>query len=367
MSKKMYEDFEQKNQSIYQKWNAYKDKIYYGVQSVRVYMRQSASILWQLIVQSMPIFFIIFFFSYNVKFTFILTIFFILVNFFRIQKANRPVRIRSEFFFGDLSGVQYYLMVTFYVLGAMSKAKGRVTQNDIKYAEDLMMQCQVDASIRQILMKVFNQGRDGTYNINGVIAEFCQIFRNRGQSLAYFFEYQLNAAMQDEKLQIEELSILQTIAAHMGMANSTFEQKIRSAKASYRTKSFYSFYQQANSGQSGYTSHGWNSSSGYRSSDYSGHRASSGGYGSYGQGQGYRDHHRQSSQSQLQDAYDILGVKETDDFDKVKRAYRKLIKQYHPDKYVSQDVPEAVKEQANQKSQEIISAYNLICKVRGDK
>ncbi|MCV2509094.1 MAG: co-chaperone DjlA, partial [Neisseriaceae bacterium] len=365
--KQKFDDgFQQKKQSLNQKWAAWKDKLYDGFQNFRIHRKQSASILWQLIVQSIPTFFIIWFFTYNARFALILTAIFVLVNFFRIQKANRPMRVKSQFFPGDLSSVQYYLAVTFYVLGVMSKSKGRVTQNDIKYAESLMDQFQVTSSTRQILMKVFNQGRDGTYNINEVIAEFCQIFRNRGQSLNYFFEYQLNAAMQDGRLQAEELSILQTIAAYMGMSAATFQQKVRSAEASYRAKSFYSFYQQASSGQRDYSYQGQNRSSGYGSSggygSYGG--SSSGGYGSYGGGRGYGGYQSQSSQSQLRDAYDILGVKEKDDFDTVKKAYRKLIKQYHPDKYVSQDVPEAVKEQANQKSQQIISAYNLICKTK---
>ena len=60
------------------------------------------------------------------------------------------------------------------------------------------------------------------------------------------------------------------------------------------------------------------------------------------------------------DAYAILGVKEGDDMSIVKKAYRKLVREYHPDIISSQDKDEAYIEEATAKTQEINQAYQVI-------
>jgi len=60
------------------------------------------------------------------------------------------------------------------------------------------------------------------------------------------------------------------------------------------------------------------------------------------------------------EAYEILGVKETDDMDTIKKAYRKLIRKYHPDIVSSQDKGETYMEEATAKTQKINQAYQVI-------
>ncbi len=60
------------------------------------------------------------------------------------------------------------------------------------------------------------------------------------------------------------------------------------------------------------------------------------------------------------EAYEILGVKENDDMDTIKKAYRQLIKKYHPDIISSQNKDESYMEEATAKTQEINQAYQVI-------
>jgi DnaJ like chaperone protein len=48
----------------------------------------------------------------------------------------------------------------------------------------------------------------------------------------------------------------------------------------------------------------------------------------------------------------------------VKRAYRKLMSQYHPDKLMGQGMPEDMIAMATAKSQEVQAAYDVIRKSR---
>ena len=59
-------------------------------------------------------------------------------------------------------------------------------------------------------------------------------------------------------------------------------------------------------------------------------------------------------------AYEILGVKESDDMDTIKKAYRKLIREFHPDIISSQNKDETYMEEATAKTQEINQAYQVI-------
>jgi DnaJ like chaperone protein len=62
----------------------------------------------------------------------------------------------------------------------------------------------------------------------------------------------------------------------------------------------------------------------------------------------------------IADAYKILGVDENDDMSVIKKAYRKLVRQYHPDIIKSQGKGEAYMQEATAKTQEINQAYEMI-------
>ena len=60
------------------------------------------------------------------------------------------------------------------------------------------------------------------------------------------------------------------------------------------------------------------------------------------------------------DAYKLLGVSKDDDMGVVKKAYRTLVRKYHPDIIKSQGKSEAYMQEATQKTQEINQAYEMI-------
>ncbi|MFH4354113.1 MAG: co-chaperone DjlA [Neisseriaceae bacterium] len=305
----------------------------------------SINLLRQLVAQSVPAFFITLLLTAgNLKLALLFTLISIGVNFFRIRNLTKPLKIYSQFFSGQLTALDYHVRVTFYVLGAMAKAKGRVTESDIEYAESLMREFQIHTSSRPLIIEAFTLGKANAYQLEGLIAEFCHWFKKRGNVLNYFFEYQLNAALQDGELHPGELSILRTIAYQMGMNDLIFTLKLQAAQAAYRTRRGFG-YKQAEE-----TRREW---------DFRSEKEGQGDYSRASWGENITD--------KLRNAYAILGVKESDEFSTVRKAYRKLIKQYHPDRYASKEVPTAVLEKAKQKSQEIIAAYHFICKAKGWK
>ena len=62
----------------------------------------------------------------------------------------------------------------------------------------------------------------------------------------------------------------------------------------------------------------------------------------------------------IDDAYKLLGVQESDEMSVIKKAYRKLVRVYHPDIIKSQGKSEAYMQEATAKTQEINQAYEMI-------
>ena len=67
----------------------------------------------------------------------------------------------------------------------------------------------------------------------------------------------------------------------------------------------------------------------------------------------------------VDEAYKVLGIDKSYSDKEIKRAYRRLLAQHHPDKLVAKGLPEEMQKLANEKTQEIISAYEIIKKHRG--
>jgi len=69
---------------------------------------------------------------------------------------------------------------------------------------------------------------------------------------------------------------------------------------------------------------------------------------------------RANDPSALNQAYVILGVKESASDKEVKHAYRKLMSENHPDKLMAKGLPEEMLQIAKEKTQEIQAAYELV-------
>ncbi len=67
-----------------------------------------------------------------------------------------------------------------------------------------------------------------------------------------------------------------------------------------------------------------------------------------------------TSGQQLNDAYKVLGVSSSASDTEIKRAYRKLMSENHPDKLAGRGLPESMREMAEEKTREITHAYDLI-------
>lgn len=233
--------------------------------------------------------------------------------------------VNSSFFKKKTTRQALFMQTTFAVLGHLSKSKGRVTEEDIQLANQLMNQMQLDESHRKLAQEAFRRGKEADFPLRQVIREFRIGCGQRADLLRMFLHVQVQAAFADSQLHESEKEVLYVVAEELGLSRMQFEQMLAMeiAARQFTQGGFYRQYQQ-------------------------------GGY-------------QQSSGPTLSDAYKVLGVSESDDRNAVKRAYRRLMNEHHPDKLVAKGLPPEMMEMAKEKAQQIQAAYDLICKVKGWK
>lgn len=247
--------------------------------------------------------------------------------------------VRSSVFGKNLTRQSLFTQTTFAVLGHLAKAKGRVTEDDIQHARNLMAQLRLDANAQQLAQQAFTLGKEADFPLRTVTREFREACASRQDLLRFFIQVQITAAIQDGELDAQEQQVLFTIAEAMGISRFQFEQMLGMVMAAQQFSARGGFHQQY-SQQSSYSQ------------------------GSYSQG-GYSGY--QSSQPSIDAAYKVLGVTAEDDQNTVKRAYRKLMNENHPDKLAAKGLPDEMMELAKEKTQQIQAAYDLICKQKGWK
>jgi DnaJ like chaperone protein len=228
---------------------------------------------------------------------------------------------------------QVFFTSTFAVMGHVAKADGRISEQEIAIAKQMMHDMRLSAKQREIARQYFNAGKQPTFNLKKTLHQFYQTCHNNHDLMKLFIDIQYQAAS-IEPLTDTKIKALNAILEELGFA-PLYKQ--------------YRFYEQFGESM-------FNRSSQYSShSKHKEHQQQRQQYQSSG--------HRQqqsTSYSPLAHAYAVLEVSPTANKQEVKRAYRRLISRNHPDKLIAQGLPESMIKLANNKTQQITKAYEQI-------
>lgn len=206
-----------------------------------------------------------------------------------------------------------FMQLLFTCLGDLAKADGRVSEEEVAHTEQVMARLNLDATTRAEAIKWFKEGTNPLHEYDHLFSQFSRIARGRADLKKFLIESLISLAMSDGSLNFNEEKTLLKIASKLGFPAFIFSKMLEQLKAQD------SFRQQQTS---------------------------------------------VNSKSQLDDAYKVLGVDASMSDQEIKKCYRKLMSENHPDKLIAKGVPEDVIKLATEKSQAIQSAYELIKSAR---
>ena len=228
----------------------------------------------------------------------------------QVDKASR-----TNFDAGSQERTQAaFFTATFSVMGHIAKVDGHVSPQEIQMAEQIFRQMNFDSSQRSTAIELFNQGKSDDFDLDEVLDQFRHECGRKISLIQMFMQIQLQATYADGRKDPAEAQVLKRICNRLGYPEAMLAQLEALLFAQQRQ------------------------------------------YGSAGQ--------QQATQSDLDNAYAVLGIKESASDDEVKRAYRKLMHQNHPDKLIAKGLPEEMIQVATEKSKHIQKAYDLIKKTR---
>jgi len=215
-----------------------------------------------------------------------------------------------------------FFTATFSVMGHLAKADGRVTEAEIELARTIMARLDLTDEMRKSAIRLFTLGKGGGFSFNETLNQFHRDCRRSFSLIRMFIEIQLEAALSDGALHPAEERLLMQMCDRLKFSRFEFHAMKAVLEAQMRIS-----------------------------------------------GRGQQGHSRQQNrgvqpQPSLPDAYAALGLKPSATPEEIKKTYRKLMSQHHPDKLVAEGLPDHMIKLANEKTQQIRKAYELIRKAR---
>jgi DnaJ like chaperone protein len=204
-----------------------------------------------------------------------------------------------------------FLETLFISMGKLAKADGHVSQEEIAHVEMHMQKLGMTPDHRLQAIALFKQGSDPSFEIRPTYNKFMNVCGNTRDLKQFLLVSLIVMALADGHLHPAEQALLNDIAGYLGYDQATYKRLIDMVLNQINV----------------------------------------------GGGQA-------NSEDALAAAYKALGVTKDNTDAEIKRAYRKLMSQYHPDKLMGQGVPEDMIAMATEQAKEIQLAYDLIKKNR---
>lgn len=215
---------------------------------------------------------------------------------------------------GKLQNIQSgFVESVFAVMGALCKADGVISRDEIQMAENMFVRFRLSEDQKAKAKAAFNRGKEPDFDLDAELSHFMQMSGRQPAFLQMFLQVQVSAVAADGVVHPAEHEMLVHIARRLGLPESQVDQLEAMLRGAH-----------------------------------TGHAGAGGGAG------------QRSTTQQIDDAYKVLGVSPSASDAEIKKVYRKLMSENHPDKLAGKGLPESMREMAEERTREISHAYDVI-------
>ncbi len=204
--------------------------------------------------------------------------------------------------YNPLQAQQAFMVALISLAAKVAKADGKVTRAEIQSFDRFLQQnLRMGTEERKIAARIFNEARDSSIPVEDFAQQIREVLGGRREQLRDLVTMLMMVAMADDHLHPEEERIIREVNRHLGLSPHDYD----AAKAMFRPT------------------------------------------------------------ANVDAAYNTLGLASSASNEEVKRAYRRLAKEYHPDMVANKGMGEDFIKYAEDKMQAVNAAYDQIKKERG--
>lgn len=206
-----------------------------------------------------------------------------------------------------------FLEALFLCLGHISKADGRVSEKEILFTKNIIQLLRLNYKKQRIAEYYFNMGKAYDFDLNPILKKLGHIAPNYPKLIRLFVDIQFQNAKLDG-FSPNKRRILEIILHHFSLRPINQDD----------------FFHQ-------------------HESDHSSHQSS----------------RKSPFKDSITEAFSLLQIESSASQAEVKKAYRRLMSQNHPDKLIAKGYSAKDIKAATQKTQTISKAYETICQFKG--
>ena len=216
----------------------------------------------------------------------------------------------------------------FLSMGKLAKVDGKVSTVEIERAEGIMRHMNLNQDMRQKAIDLFSQGKQQDHNIDPALRQF-GVFAKRSLSLKQIFlEMLVDVAEADGMISRAEQKLIERVCHLIGYPHQLLMAMLK-MRGFAAAGGFNQEHRERASGQQ-------------------------------------RQRRRPANNTNAPfNPYHVLGVSPEDNKATVRRAYKRLISQHHPDKLVSKGLPPEMMKVAEEKAKQVQLAWEKVKDLKG--
>jgi DnaJ like chaperone protein len=221
----------------------------------------------------------------------------------------------------------------FLTMGRIAKIDGQVSTSEIDRAEGIMRHMNLNSEMRQKAIDLFSQGKRENYNIESALRDFGKKAKRSLSLKQIFLEMLIDVAEADGMISRPEQALLERVCQLIG-----YPPQMLMAMMKMRGFASTGGYQR-------HQSDSWQNNSS-QSRQGSQRRTS-------------------TNRSAPFNPYQVLGVEQSDNKTTIRKAYKRLMSQHHPDKLIAKGLPPEMMKVAEEKAKQVQLAWEKVKELKG--